>query len=58
MDVRVNEELRLEILRLFGEDQTLLAQLDTAREDPSFAPQYQERVSRLQKPAVFYTGSV
>jgi hypothetical protein len=53
----INEELRLEVLRLHAEDQALLEQLD-ASEDPAFRRAYAERVDRLPKPAVFYGSAL
>lgn len=52
----MNEELRNELLRLFGEDQALLAELEAAMAEASFGRAFDERKARIfdRHPPVFY----
>lgn len=48
------DDLRLEVIRLFSEDQAFLAKLETEKRDP----RYQEIEETIARPAVFYTHAV
>lgn len=53
----INEELRAELLRLFGQDQTFLEQLKAKESEASFRrgqEEQEERVLEGRRPAVFY----